>query len=89
MARKVKIPDPDTGEMVDGVVVRVVKTDEPFSYFTLEDETEVSIRITVSQVVRLLGLWNDDKEPKYAFTFNVNTTSVSPSALKKDGGANA
>ena len=89
MARNVKVLDTDTDEMVDGVVVRVVKTDEPFSYFTLEDETEVSIRITVSQVVRLLGRWNDDKEPKYTFKFNVNVTSVAPSALKKDGGANA
>ena len=89
MARNVKVLDPDTGEMVDGVVVRVVKAEEPFSYFTLEDETEVSIRMTVSRVVRLLGRWNDDKEPKYTYTFNVNATSVSPSALKKDGGANA
>jgi hypothetical protein len=89
MAGNIKVLDPDTGAMVDGVVVRVVKTDEPFSHFTLEDETEVSIRITVSRVVRLLGRWNDDKEPKYTFTFNVSTTTVSPSALKKDGGANA
>ena len=32
MAKNVKVHDADTDEMVDGVVVRVVKADEPFSY---------------------------------------------------------
>ena len=89
MATNVKVQDAITGEPVDGVVVKVVKTEEPFSHLTLEDGTEVSIRTTVTQVVRLLDRWNDNGEPMYTLTFNASITTHAPSALKKNGEANA
>ena len=83
--KTVRLKDPDTGEDVEGVVVKVTDAKEPFSYLTLEDATEITIRSTVTQVVRLLDRWNDNGEPKYHFLFNANLTIQAPSRLKKGG----
>ena len=48
MSNTVKVKDPATGKLVDGHIVKVVKAVEPFSYITLEDGTEISMRTTVT-----------------------------------------
>ena len=48
MGRKRMVPDPDNAQaLVEGDLVRVVSAEEPTSYLTLEDGTEITHRTSV------------------------------------------
>ena len=79
----VKTKDPNTGDLVDAHVVKVENADEPFSYITLEDGTELTMRTNVTQVLRLKDTWYKDGSPIYEIKANGNITITSPDKLKK------
>ena len=83
VARTVKVKDAKTGAMVDGSLVKVVKADEPFSYFTLEDETEITMRTTVSQIIRHIDQWDDGGNPIYTIIASGTMTVTSPNNLMR------
>ena len=66
MPVKVKVKDADTGKMVDGHVVKIVNFDEPFSHVILEDGTEVTLKTSVSRVVRFLNKRDKNGAPVYS-----------------------
>lgn len=79
MPMSIKVKDPNTGELVDGKVVKVVKAEEPFMYITLEDGYEITMRASVAKVVRLIGQKDDQGNPKYSIALN-NTITIAPSS---------
>ncbi len=83
MSIATKIKDPSTGELVDGKVVKVVKAEEPFSYITLEDGSEIMIRVSVLKVIRQIGAWDDNGNPKYTIDVNNSISITSPEKLRK------
>ena len=83
MALIVKMKDAKTGAIVDGRPVKIVKADEPFSYFTLEDGTEITMRTTVSQIIRHIDQWDDRGSPVYTITAHGTTTFTSPNNLMR------
>ena len=83
MSEKVKVKDSNTGEEVDGFVVKVTKADEPFSYITLEDGTTITIRNNILQVIRLIDRWDDNGNPMYNITGNNSISITSPNGLKR------
>ncbi len=83
MSNTVKVKDPTTGKLVDGQIVKVVKAVEPFSYITLEDGTEFSMRTTVTRVVRHINQWDQDGNPMYTIDGNGTITTDAPEELKK------
>ena len=83
MALTVKVKDSKTGATVDGSPVKIVKADEPFSYFTLEDGTEIVMRTTVGQIIRHIDQWDDGGRPIYTITATGITTITSPNNLMR------
>ena len=75
----IKVEDPESGEIVDGKVVKVVKADEPFMYITLEDGYELMMRTSVVKVVRLIGQKDNQGNPKYSIDLNSSIT-ITPSS---------
>ena len=73
-----------TGKNVDGDLVKVVKAVEPFTYITLEDGTEITVRTTVTEVVRQIGQWNNNGDPIYNIAFNTSITTDVPKSLRKE-----
>ena len=79
----VKVKNTKTGKLQDGHIVKVIEAREPFSYLVLEDGTEVTMRTTVVQVVRLIGEFDDKGNPTYNFDMSGTITVNSPPELKK------
>ena len=85
MVETIRVVDQATNETVDAVPVKVTKVEEPFLYAELEDGTNVTVRTTLSRVIRLLDRWDARGEPRYDISFNVNMTVDAAPHLKKDG----
>lgn len=83
MPPTVKVKDQKTGEMVDGEVIKVVHANEPFSHVTLEDGTEITMRTTVLQIVRILNKWDEQGNPVYSIDAAGSVSINSPDHLKK------
>jgi hypothetical protein len=75
MADKVKIPvfgaDGTKIEKI-GTIMNVIKSDEPWTYYELEDGTKIKIKQTLVNVVKLDGEKTPNGDPVYA----VNTQPV-------------
>lgn len=84
VSNTVKVQDPNTGELVDGKIVKVIEAREPFSYITLEDGSEITMRTTVSRVVRHINQWDQDGNPMYTIDGNGIVTINAPKELKRD-----
>ena len=65
--RRVKVKDARTGKIVEGTVVDIVETKEPFSHVELADGAEIRIRLAVSEVIRL-DTPDKDGKPQYNVT---------------------
>ena len=83
VALTVKVQDAQTGKLVDGRAVRIEKAEEPFTHITLEDGTEITMRMTVIQVIRHVDQWDDDGNPRYTINASSTTTITSPEELKR------
>ena len=75
----IKVEDPESGEIVDGKVVKVVKADEPFMYIKLEDGYEIMMRTSVVKVVHLIGQKDNQGNPKYSIDLN-SAITITPSS---------
>ena len=83
MALIVRVKDTQTGEMVDGEMVRIRTAEEPFSHITLEDGTEITMRTTIIQVIRHINQWDDNGNPRYTISATGSTAITSPDKLKR------
>ena len=83
MAVTRKVKHPTTGEDVDAVAVKVKDASEQFSYLTLEDGTEITMRMNVNQVVRLLDAWDEQGNPMYSIDCGATLNITSPENLKR------
>ena len=78
------IPDPlDSNKQVTGVRVRVLEATEPFSYIKLEDGTELTLRITVIEILRLEDRWDAKGNPIYNVTSQGTLMVDAPADLRK------
>ena len=80
MVKQINNPKTDTKKKV----VRVVKAHEPPSYITLEDGTEVTMKNSVSQIIRHLDQWGENGKPIYTIEASTTITINSPDHLKKE-----
>ena len=84
MAMRATVKNAQTGKPVEGELVKVIKAEEPSHYFELEDGTEVSMRVTLSRVIRVTGQQDEAGNPIYSFDVNVNTAiNVPPDAKRR------
>jgi hypothetical protein len=85
MATKVRIPNPSNpGQSVEGEVIDVKSSSEPWSDYELADGTRLRIRMVVHQVIRLAE-HNAVGEPVYAVkSTNILDVDV-PEILKIKG----
>ncbi|RIK94536.1 MAG: hypothetical protein DCC71_23605 [Proteobacteria bacterium] len=74
------------GRQVQGDVVRFKVVEEPWCEYDLEDGTKVRLKIVVSEVIRLEGVYTDEGDPVYTVkSSNVMSTEV-PDNLRKAPG---
>ena len=80
------VPDPDDAQaLVEGDLVRVASAEEPTSYLTLEDGTEITHRTSVLEVVRIADRWDSEGKPVYSFTVNGTIKiDVPPNLLREN-----
>ena len=83
MPTTVKVKNPNTGDLIDAHVVKVVKADEPFTYITLEDGSEITMRNTVARVLRYKNTWDENGNPIYDIQGSGYVTINAPEKLKK------
>ena len=65
--KRVKARDSRTGDIVEGTVIDIIDAKEPFSRVQLANGTEISIRLAVSQVIRL-DISDEEGNPQYNIT---------------------
>ena len=61
-----KVPDPNVpGQTVLGTVVKIKKSEEPFSHAYLEDGTTITTKMSILEAVRIDGQWDKNGNPVY------------------------
>ena len=81
--RKKNVQD-SAGNQVEGTVVAVEESTERFSEVRLEDGTILKTKLTVVEVVRIDGQWDNDGNPSYSVrSANVVAISESPPNLRR------
>ena len=84
MGRTRMMPDPENpGVRVEGELVRIESTQEMPSYVTLEDGTEITLRTTVLEIVRIKDRWDAQGNPSYSITVNGTININAPESLRK------
>jgi hypothetical protein len=82
--RKVKIPMPPDGRLVDGFDVPVVESTERWTEIKLEDGTVLRIKPSVLSAIRVPGQWDADGNPTYALRANnAMLVAEAPDHLKR------
>jgi len=78
------IPDPDDpNKSVQGEIVRVNNFQDRPSRITLEDGSEITLRITVGEVVFIRDRWDNKGEPIYSVNLNPAIDVSAPEKLRK------
>lgn len=72
---KRRIRDPQTGKFVVADVIPVTGLTDPSFTLTLEDGSEILIKVDILEVARLPELWDPDGNPRY-FVRSSNTMAV-------------
>ena len=84
MERKVKVPMPPTGALVDGFEVPVAESTERWTEATLEDGSVLRIKASVLSAIRVPGQFDPEGNPMYALKTNVAMVVVTaPDNLKR------
>lgn len=73
---------PWEGAMVEGVFVPIDAMHESVQSYQLSDGATLNLRCVVSQVVRLKGKYNQDKDPIYVVKSQLVVSTVVPAELK-------
>lgn len=83
--RKIKIPFPPAGGLVDGSDVPIKESNERWSEILLEDGTTIRLKPNVVSAVRIDGKYDPEGNPMYALKSNqVMVIANTPAHLKKD-----
>jgi len=81
-----QIKDQD-GVVVEGDVIGVAESSEPWSEYTLNDGTILKVKFVLGAVFRLKGKWTDDGDPMYITKSQSVVMAIVPDKLKKASGA--
>ena len=86
---KKRVPDPKNPKnMINGTVIKIMESEEPFSYAHLEDGTRLTTRMSFIEVIRVDDRWDNNDQPIYNVTQNVAMIVSAPGKLMKKGGKN-
>ena len=81
--RKKNVQD-SAGNQVEGTVVAIEESTERFSEVRLGDGTILKTKLTVVEVIRIDGQWDNDGNPSYSVrSANVVAISESPPNLRR------
>ncbi len=84
MERKIKLPNPLTGESVDATEIGHRSNGEHWNEHLLDDGTVVRVKLIVTNIYRIDDAYNDKGEPVYMIeSSNVVSTSVPEELMKK------
>ena len=70
MERRVKIPMPPDGRVVDGFEVPVLESTERWTEVKLEDGSVLRVKPSVISAIRIPGQFDNDGNPMYALKAN-------------------
>ena len=71
-----------SGEMVQGTFVNVSESVERFTDINLEDGTTLRAKVSVTEVARVDGRWDDDGNPLY-FVKSQTVVTVAKTPFKR------
>ena len=84
MAERKKPVRDNFGNTVEGTVVAVEESTEKFSEVRLEDGTTLRTKLTVLEVIRIDGQYDNDGNPAYSVrSTNIVAVSESPPELMR------
>lgn len=84
LGRKVQVPMPPDGRMVDGVEVSIAESTERWSDVKLEDGSVLRVKSSILSAVRVLDQFDQDGNPMYALKANLAmVVAEAPEHLKK------
>ncbi len=84
MADKTKIIGPD-GKPYDGIYVPVRESHEVWNEYLLEDGTVLRMKLVVTEVYRIEGMYDSDGNPVYQVKSSNVVTVRPPDNLKRSG----
>lgn len=71
------------GQWVPATVVPVKSTQEGWNQYLLEDGSVVKVKLVVTEVARVDGVYEPDGTPVYTTKWNVVAAVTAPQELKK------
>ncbi len=74
------------GQWVPATVVPVTSTQEGWSQYLLEDGSVVKLKLVVSEISKVDGMYEPDGTPVYNAKWSLVLAVTSPPELKKDPG---
>jgi len=74
------------GQWVPAVVMPVTSTQESWSQYLLEDGSLVKVKLIVTEIAKVDGMFEPDGTPVYSAKWNVVLAVTSPEQLKKAPG---
>lgn len=84
--RKVKVTNPGTGKLVDGIEMDVDEAVERWSEFTFPDGTVMRVKFNLAAVTRVEGEYDNEGNPVYVTKMSpVMVLAKVPDNLKKKG----
>jgi hypothetical protein len=84
LERKVKIPMPPDGRIVEGFEVPVLESTERWTEVKLEDGTVLRLKPTVVSAIRVPGQYDQEGNPMYALkAANAMMVAEAPDHLKR------
>ena len=84
MERKVKVPMPPDGKLVEGFEVPVLESTERWTELKLEDGSVLRIKPSVISAIRVPGQFDNEGNPFYALkATNQMVVAEAPESLKR------
>lgn len=84
MERKVKVPMPPDGRIVEGFEVPVMESIERWTEIKLEDGTVLRVKPSVISAIRIPGQYDPEGNPMYALkAINAMMVAEAPAHLRR------
>jgi hypothetical protein len=84
LERKVKVPIPPDGNLVDGLEVPVLESTERWSEVKLEDGSVLRVKPSILSAIRVPGQYDQEGNPMYALkATNTMMIAEAPEHLKR------